>query len=132
MRLRGEQRYTCLLSCVPGRSITAMGLSDFLVGTDPYSFCGCISPEKLVAEFKVAKWPQARLTVAGHSRVGQNPRLDSGIALSSFTPLLGYEFISWSCPSLSSTLFSKVLLKEALEWEMKSGEMVVQSPAPTF
>lgn len=43
----------------------------------PQGACG------LVTEIKVDKWSQGQLTVAGHSRVGQNLRLDSGIPLSS-------------------------------------------------
>lgn len=48
MTLRGEQRCTCLLNFAPGRSTTTMGLSDFLVATDPYRFCASISPKKLM------------------------------------------------------------------------------------
>lgn len=70
--------------------------------------------------------------MAGHSRMGQNPRADPRIPLSSLTPLLGYQYIIWSWPNLSSMLFSKVLLEAAWEWEVKPSEMVSQSPTPTL
>lgn len=65
-------------------------------------------------------------TNSGRSLEGRpKPGLDPTIPLISLIALLGYESIIWSWPNLSSTLFSKILLEAAWEWEM-----VGQSPTP--